>query len=368
MRLLDRYLLRDLLVPFFYILFGLFIFWIAFDLFSELSDFQKRHLLAIDIAEYYFYKVPELLSVVLPVNLLLALLYALTNHARHNELTAMRAAGVSLMRVSLPYFAVGLILSLLVMVLNEWWLPRSAERTEAIFNQYNTNAHQTARGDWELDCGFTNTREKRTWMMEAFNRSTADIVRPHIEWILPDGTRHEVYADAGGWVDQHWVFTNVQEFVYPPVKGTFPLLSNYTERVMTAFHELPEEIRIQIKLAKIADIREARNAHLSIRDIMLYRKLHPEDIEKNTLLHGRLAAPWTCLVVVLIALPFGAASGRRNVFVGVASSVVFCFGYFVFQQLSLVLGFSGRIPGWLAGWLPNLVFSAVGIFYSLRIR
>ncbi len=48
----------------------------------------------------------------------------------------------------------------------------------------------------------------------------------------------------------------------------------------------------------------------------------------NTQLHGRLAAPWTCLVVVFIAIPFGSLSGRRNVLVGVASSILICFVFF----------------------------------------
>jgi len=368
MRLLDRYLLRELLVPFFYILLGFFIFWIAVDIFSDLSDFQKRHLLAIDVAEYYFFKVPELLSVVLPVTLLLALLYSLTNHARYHELTAMRAAGVSLMRLSMPYFSIGLILSLLVLVMNEWWIPRCFERTEAIFNRYNTNVVQNVYKDWELKCGFTNTRENRTWVMQAFNRETFDIIQPHIEWTREDGTRHEIYAEGGKWNGNNWVLTNIQEFVYPPIKGMVPYPSNFTERAMTFFHERPEEIRIQIKLAKIEDVREARKAQLSIRDLLVYRKLYPEDVEKNTLLHARLAAPWTCLVVVVIAMPFGAASGRRNVFAGVASSVVFCFSFFVFQQLSLAMGFGGRLPGWLAGWLPNLLFSTVGLYFTAKVR
>jgi len=73
-----------------------------------------------------------------------------------------------------------------------------------------------------------------------------------------------------------------------------------------------------------------------------------------------LAAPWTCLVVVLIALPFGAASGRRNVFVGVASSILICFIYFVLQQLGLALGRGAMCrPGWPPGFPISLsVWSA----------
>ena len=65
------------------------IFWIAFDLFSELNHFQERNLLVSDIAELYVVKIPDFLVLILPVALLLALLYTLTNHARHHELTAI---------------------------------------------------------------------------------------------------------------------------------------------------------------------------------------------------------------------------------------------------------------------------------------
>ena len=53
---------------------------------------------------YYLVKIPEILVLVLPLALLLALLYALSNHNRHHELTAIRAAGVSLWRMAAPLF------------------------------------------------------------------------------------------------------------------------------------------------------------------------------------------------------------------------------------------------------------------------
>jgi len=85
-------------------------------------------------------------------------------------------------------------------------------------------------------------------------------------------------------------------------------------------------------------------------------------------LQGRLAAPWTCVVVVLIAIPFGAASGRRNVFVGVASSLVICFAFFILQQVGLVYGATGRLPAWLGAWAPNLSFGLAGLILTDRVR
>ena len=67
MRLLDRYLLRELLTPFGYCLGGFLIIWISFDLSNELNDLQESRLHAGDIVEYYLVKSPEFLVEVLPM-------------------------------------------------------------------------------------------------------------------------------------------------------------------------------------------------------------------------------------------------------------------------------------------------------------
>ena len=84
MRLLDRYLLRELLVPLGYCLGAFLMFWVAFDLFGELESLQEYKMRAGDVARYYLVRTPEFLVMVLPISLLLALLYTLTNHARHH--------------------------------------------------------------------------------------------------------------------------------------------------------------------------------------------------------------------------------------------------------------------------------------------
>jgi lipopolysaccharide export system permease protein len=71
---------------------------------------------------------------------------------------------------------------------------------------------------------------------------------------------------------------------------------------------------------------------------------------------------------VLIAIPFGAASGRRNIFVGVAGSIVICFIYFILLRLGLALGTGGFVPPWLAAWLPNAAFGIAGFLMILRVR
>src|SRR5664279_1858772 len=149
MRLLDRYLLRELLVPLCYCLWGFLLLWVSSDLFTNLGELQKQGMLARDIADYYLVKLPEFLVLVLPIALLLALLYALTNHARHQEITAMRAAGVSMWRLSVPYLGVGFLASVALFAVNEFWVPSSEERAEAIRNRHQAvDPHAPGRNEY----------------------------------------------------------------------------------------------------------------------------------------------------------------------------------------------------------------------------
>jgi len=371
MRLLDRYLLRELLVPFGYCLSGFLIFWISFDLFVKLGDFERLKLTRVEILHYYLVETPGQMDIVLPVSLLMALLYALTNHAKHNELTAMRAAGVGVWRLSLPYLAVGLAFSAGLFALDELWVPQSVEAADQILNSHQTNQPRAGAQAWETKLGFSNTRENREWLIEAYNLVTHEMIRPHVEWTLATGGRIVLSAERAAHLEGIWVFTNVQEFVFPVTRGALPSVQETNLLAMPEFSETPEAIKSEIKVSKINGLKEIKRAQLSIKEILDYKRLHRDNSSKgamlDTKLHGRLAAPWTCLVVVLIALPFGAASGRRNVFVGVASSILICFTYFVLLQLTLVLGGGGLWP-WMAAWAPNFIFAAGGVLLTHLIR
>ena len=373
MRLIDRYLLRELLIPFSYCLIGFLIFWMSFDIFAQLSDFQKLRLKPVEVAEYYLVRTPETLVMVLPIAFLLALLYALTNHARHNELTAMRAAGVSLLRLSAPYLVVGLLLSLGVLAINELWAPQSVDAAEEILNRHQARRGEATQKDWESKAGFYHSqdgdKDRRWWLVESYNLVTGDMIRPHVTWLPPDSPRLEIFAEGAAYVDRVWTFTNVHMLVYSNI---LPEQSLRESLLMPAFVETPEQFKSQIKINRLNSFKSVRKAQLSVREILEYERLHPTDTSKramlDTKLHGRLAAPWTCLVVVLIALPFGAATGRRNVAVGVASSILICFTYFVLLQLALALGTGGYVLPWIAAWSPNAFFALVGLALTWRVR
>lgn len=375
MRLLDRYLLRELLIPLGVCLSAFFIFWVSFDLFTELDDFQEEEVSAANIALYYLLVSPSFLKIVLPMGMLLALLYSLTRHARHNELTAMRAAGIGLWRICLPYFSVGFFASVALFALNELWAPQWARQAVRIRQAaagaegVETKAHVTRK------LGFVNARDGRSWMIEKYNLKTGEMFRPQVHWRDTNGRQQSVYAESGIYTNGHWVFLNVRQYfdVGESNQHLRPTPITNVLKVIT-LSETPEQIRSEVWVnARLSSLANTKEADVPLSVILNYMRLHPHPDKEvapwlQTMLHGRLASPWTCLVVVLIAVPFAGASGRKNMFVGVAGSIGICFAFFVLEQFSIALGAGGHLPPWMAAWLPNLLFSSIGVWMISRMR
>lgn len=368
MRLLDRYLLRELLIPLGYCLAGFLIFYSAFDLIFSLNSLQSMKLHFVDYVEYYLWTLPELLVTVMPIGLLLALLYALTNHARYNELTAMRAAGIAMWRLMLPYLGVGALIGFAVLVTNELWVPQAVTRAEQI--KQRRVAPQQSRV-WTGPIKFRYEPEFRSWDVKDFNLETHEVKRPSITWESSDGARHDLFADRGVFLNDVWKFENVQLWETPPGARFANAKSNAVYEV--AFVETPEMIKSDMKINSLKLDQAAKRPQLSISDIQNYKRLHPRmQRDRRAMLEaqlqGRYAEPVKCLMVVLIAIPFGARSGRRNVFVGVAASIFICFAYFILQKVCFSLGTADILSPALSAWLPNLVFGIAGIIMIMKVR
>jgi lipopolysaccharide export system permease protein len=373
MRLLDRYLVRELMIPLSYCLGGFLVFWISADLMSDLNTIQQAKLGFLEIVEYYFVRTPELLTVVLPVALLLALLYVFTNLTRHHELTAMRAAGLSLWRLCAPYLTVGFLLSLALYALTEVWMPDSLERAEEILKRHTTKQLTASERAWRNDLKFRNDRDERFWRVRSYNVETGEMLDPYVQWRAPDGTRRQVLAARATRTNGVWTFFDARQFAANASPNSEQLWQSTNRLEIREFDETPEQIRSEIKVSQLENVQAAKRAKLSIGEILNYKRLHPnlkpkDRAKLDTTLYARLASPWTCLVVVLIAIPFGAPSGRRNAFVGVAASIFICFTYFVVQRFGLALGTGGYISPMAAAFLPNVLFAGTGIVLTSRIR
>ena len=373
MRLLDRYLLREFLL-WLAVFFGAFLLiWIAFDLSIELHKLQEFHLRAKDIVEYYIFEIPEFIPIALPISLLLALLYALTNHARHNEITAIRAAGISLGRICAPYVIVGFLLSVGLLAFNEFCAPKAADRADEVLKQRVEKKLTPAERHQIQPLHFINSSiggDGRKWNAAIYNTRSFEMAKPQVIWAPTNGgSRLWLSADSAVWTNGAWLFSGnvVENLETVRVLATDSL-------TMEGFSETPEEIQSEINVNAYRDLNsKTHRADIPLTDIVNYLRLHPQPDRKMrnwlyTKLHGRFAGPFACLVVVFVAVPFAARSGRKNVFVGVAASIFIFFAYFVLQQVGLAFGEAGWLPPWLGAWFPNLFFGAGGLLMMARVR
>ena len=371
MRLLDRYLFRELLTPLAYCLGGFLIFWISYDLFTELDRLQEFKLHLLDVLGYSLARTPEFLVTILPVALLLALLFTLTNHARHNEITAMRAAGVSLWRICAPYLAVGLAASAVLFALNELLVPRGAAWADRILHRYVPNPDDA--GTQQGYRGYFNAGARRMWQFTEYRAKTWEMAGPKVNWPLSDGSWREIKAERAVFTNGIWTFFNATEYEQAGEAAPEAPLLESNMLAMQEFKETPRDIERDIRFSRYEMIN-SKKLNIPLAELWWYLRAHPTDLQPGrasfywTKFDGRLAQPWECLVVVLIAIPFGAASGRRNLFFGVAGSIFVCFGFFVVQQFSLAFGSGGYLPAWLAAWLPNIVFAGAGLWLTTRVR
>jgi lipopolysaccharide export LptBFGC system permease protein LptF len=478
MRLLDRYLLRELLLPLGVCLSGFTLFWIAFDLLGDMTRFQKAGMGLSGVLEFYLWGLPELLNTTLPIALLLSLLYTLTHHARHHELTAIRAAGISLWRTIVPYLAVGLVLSIALYWSGENLIPQAKRRQENLIA--GRSAVEKPSEAWRSQFHFENQTDRRSWSISRFLPATGDMVGirllmplgpeahrevriPMAQWTngawnyntaqerlwrsgddaepavretrftpippLPStnqwlawpgslqsftngvlksnlaftdaatrvewsatsfdsrsgelaglvirepirpGAQRQFLADGAAWTGSQWRFTNGNEYLFRNHQDREPLWLPGVE-TLRELNETPDIIRSELRIADFNRAKAMQRPQLTIQEILDYQRLHPvlkPDLRSwlDTQLHARLAAPWTCLVVVIIAVPFAAPSGRRNLFFGVAGSIGLAFIFFVVQRVGFALGQNGIVPAWLGAWLPNLAFSLTGLVLTARVR
>src|SRR5881227_456709 len=133
MNLFDRYITRNFLQAYLYCIIGFISIWFIFDISDSISTFLDQHVGFGRILEYYGTQVPQILVILLPVSLLLALLFVLGRMSRANEIVSMLTAGTSLIRVLTPLFLTALLPTATCFALNYSAAPHAAMARKIFF-------------------------------------------------------------------------------------------------------------------------------------------------------------------------------------------------------------------------------------------
>ncbi|MBN1270361.1 MAG: LptF/LptG family permease [Kiritimatiellae bacterium] len=363
MKLIDKYLLRTLLLPLMYCLAAFVLIYVIYDLFDNLSDFVQAGTPALAVAKFYMLLIPSVLVLIVPISLLLAVLYSLSSLTKNNELTAMRASGVSLYRLITPFVAVGFAASVVVALIHETVGPWSAYWTyQFVRSQRHKGADISVYVATHL--AYKNEAARRIWLLGEFDTRTYDMKNIEVIQQREDGSdRSKVQAKRGQWLDGRWWFTELASQEYDQQGGPIGPPQTTRRREMIEFMETPVDFINEIK----------DPAYLSSYDIARYLRVH-RHLSRDTIarirvdLHHRLAMPWTCLIVTLIGVPFGVTTGRKGALLGVALSLLLFFAFYVLINVGLALGKQETIEPWLGAWGPNLLFLAIGLAFVNRMR
>lgn len=373
MKLIDKYLIRNFLTPFIYCVLAFTMIFIIFDLFNTLSDFLEAKTQGMQIFQYYLYIIPSVVVYIIPTSLMLALLYTLSHMTKNNELTAMRASGVSLYRLMLPFIVVGFIASIAVAIINETIGPWSAYWTDQ-FIEAEKHKHEY-NSYIKHNLALKNTRQYREWFIGTFNSMNYEMNNVRIIQQRPDGSdAAKIWAKKAEWLDGEWWLSDVIRQDYRangrPDGGPRNLLGigERTKSVsMPEFSETPEDFLNERK-----DARE-NPEQFSSHELMQYINRHV-DFSKQvrsrvmTDFYSRMAMPWTCLVVVLLGIPFGSQTARKGAILGITMALGLFFSYYILINVGVALGKGLILPPWFAAWLPNLVFFCLGITLVYRMR
>ena len=128
MKILFRYLSYEFARNLVFITLCLISLYLIIDFFEKIRMFLSNHATLQQIVAHFIFRIPMILSQMLPAAVLLASLMTCGTLSRHSEIVAMKANGISLYRASLPILTISAFTCLLVFLLNEWITPYTDER------------------------------------------------------------------------------------------------------------------------------------------------------------------------------------------------------------------------------------------------
>ncbi len=356
--LVDDYVIRDFFVYFGMIVGSFLVLLLIFTFFELLKDINRVPLYI--VGEYLLTVTPYFLYNTMPLSMLLAVLVTFSVFEKSNEITALKATGMSIYRVILPVLIMAGIVAAGLFFFDQFYLPQLNKRQDALRNQIKGKPPQTY------------LRPDRKWI---FGQHSTIY---YYEFFDPDQNRfgsvsvfefdpqtfeltRRVYASRAHWSDdlQRWIFESgwVRDFHGMAIADYKPFeVSTFSE-----LSEPPNYFKKEVKQSSEMNTQELRKY---INDLA---QSGFDVVRLRVQLHKKFAFPLMTLVMAVLAVPFALRGGRRGALAGVATAIGIALVFWVGMGFFEALGNASQLPPILAAWIPDLLFGLAGGYLLLKV-
>lgn len=359
--LIDKYVIKGFFAYFFLVLAAFIIIFVVFTFFELLNDIVENKIPPSVVFNYFRYFLPQIVYYMIPVSMLVGVLVNFGVLTRTSQIIAMKASGISLYRLSWSLLLVAALISFFSYALQEYILPSSNQKQDALRNVIKGRSPQTY------------SRPDRKWMMgkgtKIFNYNFFDDDRNLFGEIsvfefdpVSFEIKRRIFANRAIWAEgeKTWIFEEGWSYGF----------ENQRTKEFQKFHqarfpeitELPQYFKKEVKESSQMNYKELLEY---IEDL----KRSGFDVVRLTVaLHKKLSFPLVSLIMCMIAIPFSFSTGRQGSLYGIGLSISIGIVYWVTLNFFEQIGGAGKLVPFLAAWAPNLIFGASGIYLLFTIR
>lgn len=349
-RRLDRLLLREVVPAYLIGVGGFVFFFMVFDVFERLDVFVDNKTPFNLIVAYYASTVPYSAILVSPIAMLLAIFLVLGQMARHNEITAMKNAGLSLYRIFLPLFLFGLLVSGGIFWLGDRVMPGAAATRRQIYDE-RIRKRPPRQGGVRMNVNYLG-RDGRVFAVRRFDVRRKQMQDLVIQDFQGERLVRRVDARFAEWRGTGWLF---HEGVVRQFEGERESAAAFDSLALPEIRETPEDLARDEVDPNQMSLAALRGYATRLRQAGHLTPLYDTEI------HLKRAFPLVNLMAILLAAPLATRLRRGGIAIGFGLSFLLFLVYVGLVRFGQVLGHNGTLPPALAAWLGNMVFGAMGV-------
>jgi LPS export ABC transporter permease LptF/LPS export ABC transporter permease LptG len=357
--ILDRYVIRKYLLIFSFVVVSMILVLAIVTFFDRINSVYEHNKPISDLLAFIWFKIPEFMQYILPVTALTASLLCLGLLAKSNEITAMKACGISIFRTIVPILVLAGLISFCSFYIQEHIQPYSNKKAEQIWNKINDIP---ARSYSSLDRRWVLSRGKdRIYHYQYFDPVAAAFSQISIFELDPENwvLKRRIYAEKGyleggslGLSDA-WV----RDFA-----GSKTVRFEKKETLTLSGTEDSDYFQKERKEPDQMSYGELRDYIRDIEDRGF------ETIKFKVDLNFKITFPLTSFIMTLLGISFAFTMGKRGTLVGVGLSIAIAMIYWGAIGVFRSLGYVNYLSPFLAAWGPTLIFGSIGIYLISTLR